>query len=171
MSNKILEFLEAYKSLDELCKQILSSEKGISEYIDEMSKEQQAHLKVFCWENDYKQLKRMRWIRNRLVHETNSFEDNLITMEDIEWLQDFRSRIMKCTDSYSLLYQSRNVKRKAAVNQDSHIKSYVESKNTKRKATSKQENCSETSQQLRIMSFVVGGIILLVILAIIFSLK
>lgn len=166
MSNRILEFLEAYKSLDELCKQILSSDRGISEYIDEMSKEQQAHLTISCWENDYKQLKKMRWIRNRLVHETNSFEDNLITIEDIVWLQDFRSRIMKCTDSYSLLYQSRNAKRKATVNQDSHLKTHIESKNTKRK----QDNCSETGQQFRIMSFVIGGIILIgiAILAIIF---
>ena len=36
MDNMILEFLEAYKSLDELCQQILSSDRGISEYIDEM---------------------------------------------------------------------------------------------------------------------------------------
>lgn len=156
MSNRILEFLEAYKSLDELCKQILSSDRGISEYIDEMSKEQQAHLKVFCWENDYKQLKRMRWIRNRLVHETNSFEDNLITVEDIEWLQDFRSRIMKCTDSYSLLYQSRNAKRKATPKQEILPEKHY-----------------ETCQSSQKLNLVVGVIILIVIviLAIIFSLK
>lgn len=39
MDNMILEFLEAYKSPDELCKQILSSDRGISEYIDEMERE------------------------------------------------------------------------------------------------------------------------------------
>lgn len=110
MNNIILEFLEAYKSLDELCKQTLSSDKGISKYIDEMNYESQGHMKVVCWEKDYKQLKKMRWIRNRLVHETNSFQENIITPEDIEWLKNFRTRIMECTDPFSLLYQSRNTK-------------------------------------------------------------
>lgn len=36
MDNNILEFLEAYKSFDELCKQILSSNQGVTEYINEM---------------------------------------------------------------------------------------------------------------------------------------
>lgn len=110
MNNIILEFLENYKSLDELCKQILSSDRGISEYIYEMSNEKQGHMKVACWEKDYKQLKKMRWIRNQLVHETNSFQDNLVNTEDIEWLKTFRSRIMESTDPFSLLHQSGNTK-------------------------------------------------------------
>lgn len=52
MDNMILEFLEAYKSLDELCKQILSSDRGISEYIDEMERESQGCMRVACWETD-----------------------------------------------------------------------------------------------------------------------
>lgn len=39
MNNKIMEFLETYQQLDELCRQILSSDRGISEYIDEMDYE------------------------------------------------------------------------------------------------------------------------------------
>lgn len=112
MNNNILEFLEAYKSLDELCKQILSSNRGISEYIDEMNHESQGHMMITCWERDYKQLKKMRWIRNQLVHEANSFQNNLVNIEDIAWLKTFRSRIMEGTDPFSLLYQSRNIKRK-----------------------------------------------------------
>ncbi len=54
----------------------------------------------------------MRWIRNQLVHETNSFQNNLVNIEDIAWLKTFRSRIMEGTDPFSLLYQSRNIKRK-----------------------------------------------------------
>ncbi len=89
MNNIILEFLDAYKSLDELCKQILSSESGISEYINEMSHDIQGHIMVDCWERDYKELKKMRWIRNQLVHETHSFQDDLINIEDIKWLKIF----------------------------------------------------------------------------------
>lgn len=112
MNNIILEFLETYKSLDELCKQTLSSDKGISKYIEEMNYESQGHMRVVGWEKDYRQLKKMRWIRNRLVHETNSFEENIVNREDVEWLKNFRTRIMQCTDPFSLLYQSRNIKGK-----------------------------------------------------------
>ena len=108
MSNIILEFLEAYKSLDELCKQLLASDKGITEYIEGMSKESQGAKRVVGWENDYKQLKRLRWIRNQLVHDANSFQDDLVVAEDVHWLNTFRLRILECSDPYSLLYQSRN---------------------------------------------------------------
>lgn len=107
MDNKIMEFLEAYKKLDELYRQILSSDRGISEYIDEMSYESQGY-RIANWEKDYKRLKKMRWIRNRLVHEVESFEDNLVNAEDIEWLNTFYCRIMECADPFSLLHQSEN---------------------------------------------------------------
>lgn len=110
-SNMILEFLENYKYLDELCRQILSSERGISEYIDKMSNVRQGY-RVAGWDKDYKKLKKMRWIRNRLVHETDSFEDNLVNEEDSEWLHTFYCRIMECTDPFSLLHQSENMNRK-----------------------------------------------------------
>lgn len=50
MDSIILEFLEVYKRLDELCKQILSSDTGISEYIAWMSEEKQGYKKVGDWE-------------------------------------------------------------------------------------------------------------------------
>lgn len=158
MDSDILEFLEAYKSLDELCKQILSSDKGISEYIAEMEYENQGRMLVVRWEQDYKRLKEMRWIRNQLVHETNSFQENLISEEDIEWLKDFRDRIMKGTDPFSLLYQSR--------------KDY-QSKNTKRK-TVNEENYSKdvfkTNEAFGNWYFVVGLIILVGIILVIANL-
>lgn len=115
MSSTILEFLEAYKCLDELCKQILSSNRGISEYIEEMGNERQGHIMIACWEKDYKQLKKMRWIRNQLVHEPGSFQDSLVSVEDIKWLKNFHSRIIERTDPFSMLYQSKIIKRKPSV--------------------------------------------------------
>lgn len=97
MNNLILEYLEAYKSLDMLCRQVLESDRGVSEYIDEMSNERQGEMLVAGWEKDYKQLKRLRWIRNQLVHDVNSFQNNLIDARDVEWLKTFQSRIMEHT--------------------------------------------------------------------------
>ena len=52
-SNYILGFLQNYKNLDELCRQILSSDRGVSEYIDEISNERQGY-QIAGWERDYK---------------------------------------------------------------------------------------------------------------------
>lgn len=52
--NNILEFLDAYKNLDKLCRQILSSYRGVSEYIDEMNNESQGY-RIAGWDRDYKQ--------------------------------------------------------------------------------------------------------------------
>lgn len=124
MDNTILEFLEAYKCLDELCKQILSSEQGISEYITEMSNDRQGDIMIACWEKDLKKLKKMRWKRNQLVHEPDSFGVDLVNVEDIEWLKNFRLRIMECTDPFSLLYQSRNVIGKNSQQETKAVKCY-----------------------------------------------
>ena len=115
MKNFNLEFLEAYKRLDELCKQILMSDRGISEYIDEMSNESQGYRMVSNWENDYKQLKKMRWIRNQLAHEVNSLEKQLATVEDIKWLENFYVRIIECTDPFSMLRKVKNTSQKLSV--------------------------------------------------------
>ena len=142
MNNINWDFIEAYKSLDELCKQILSSDRGISEYIDEMSNERQGRMMVACWEKDYNQLKKMRWIRNQLVHEVNSSQNNLVTIEDIEWLKTFRSRIMECTDSFSLLREARNIKRKTTVKQEKPLETYFQ----KNESSNPSEIYSQTSE-------------------------
>lgn len=146
MNNLNWEFFEAYKSLDELCKQILSSDRGISEYINEMSNENQGRWRVTCWEKDYKQLKRMRWIRNQLAHESGSFQDNLVTAEDIEWLKNFRSRIMNSTDPFSLLYKSNK--------SESETKAVSEQNN-------QTESCNEESETPLIYRLVAWLVILI----------
>ena len=85
MDNTILEFLDIYKNIDELCKQIYKGNAGVSRYIEDMEKEIQGPKYVSCWEQDYKQLKHIRWIRNQLVHDVNSFQNNIVTLADIEW--------------------------------------------------------------------------------------
>lgn len=120
MNNLNWEFFEAYKGLDELCKQILSCEgSGVSQYIDEMSKDKQGRMLVKGWEQDYKQLKRMRWIRNQLAHESNSFEENLVTVQDLEWVKEFRNHIMECTDPFSLLHQRENKNKRENIKRQS----------------------------------------------------
>lgn len=107
MDEMILKFLKAYKKLDELCKQVLSSDRGISEYIDQMQSEGENCSKIHGWNSDLKRLKRMRWMRNQLVHDADSFDTLKVTKEDISYLKEFRSRILNCEDPFSLLYNSK----------------------------------------------------------------
>lgn len=163
MNNNILEFLEAYKSLDELCKQILKSDRGVSEYLDEMDRQGLGCMKVSGWDNDYNQLKKMRWIRNRLVHDTDSFQDNLFTVQDIEWLKNFHLRIMKCTDPFSLLRHSTMPQRKVPVKQESYPKTVFRESNPRADV--------RESEQTQGWGLVIAIIILIgiAILAVIFS--
>ena len=108
MNNIILSFLDEYKRLDELCKQIFSSDIGVTKYIEEMEKEIHGSFYVTNWEKIYKKLKHMRWVRNQLVHDPNSFKNNIVTTDDIEWLKEFQSMIINCTDPFGLLNQYRN---------------------------------------------------------------
>lgn len=153
-SNMILEFLENYKYLDELCRQILSSERGISEYIDKMSNVRQGY-RVAGWDKDYKKLKKMRWIRNRLVHETDSFEDNLVNEEDSEWLHTFYCRIMECTDPFSLLHQSENINRKTQKQEKDRETTF------KRNKVSSSQNGELSDKDIILAAMILAGVILI----------
>lgn len=97
-------FFEEYKSLDNLCKDILESEKGVSEYIERMEKEERGRMIVADWDRDYKRLKSMRYIRNRLAHDDGAYENDLCTGKDIAWVSDFQARIMNEEDPLTVLY-------------------------------------------------------------------
>lgn len=94
-------FLQKYKELDNLCKDLLNSEKGVSSYIESM--EQCAYSrKIVGWEDDYRNLKKYRYMRNRIVHENNVDEETLCSETDEMWLEQFHERIINCEDPLAL---------------------------------------------------------------------
>lgn len=171
MDNIILEFLETYKSLDELCRQILSSERGVSEYIDEMDKEAQGYRIVSCWENDYKRLKKMRWKRNRLVHETSSFEDEFISAEDVEWLKKFYLRIMECTDPFSLLNQSKSTDKKVESQEKISGEYYWTIAKQKTSESNSQIKKDSHNRNIFVRTIMILGIIIIIIMMVNLILK
>ena len=116
--------------------------------------ESQGYQVIAGWERDYKQLKRMRWIRNRLVHETNSFEDDLVDVKDIEWLQTFYCRIIECTDPFSLLYQSDKVKEKTVKQQNCSEGYFSENK------PSLSQNCDLSDRNIFMPAVITAAIII-----------
>ena len=63
-------FLDEYKRLDILCGDMFSCRQGISEYILQMEQTPfYKQCRIPLWNEDYRMLKRLRKLRNRIVHD------------------------------------------------------------------------------------------------------
>ena len=63
-----MSFIESYKHLDKICGEVLNDDRRISAYIDEMKNTPRGSYLVRGWDDDLKQLKHYRWIRNQIAH-------------------------------------------------------------------------------------------------------
>lgn len=90
------ELFDEFKRVDAMCRDMLNSDKGVGTYIELMEMSPMStRYRIANWDNDYKQLKHIRWVRNQLAHETGYVE---CTADDVEWLKDFHQRLLKCED-------------------------------------------------------------------------
>ena len=102
-----VEFLEQYKRLDKLCKELLNSNEGVSSYICEMeTTPYETTSGISEWDTTYKQIKNFRWMRNQLVHEI-SIDDDFCTKEDIDSIKKLYELIFKTQDPLSIASRSR----------------------------------------------------------------
>ena len=102
------EFFEEFKSLDNLCRDIygksIDNKLGVTMYLEDMDKKAyQGSLMVSGWTSDYRSLKSARNMRNELAHSTNSFDADICSQEDIDFVRSFRTRILNQTDPLALL--------------------------------------------------------------------
>ena len=97
-----MSFIESYKHLDKICGEMFETQYGVSAYIEEMLNNPHGSFLVIGWENDLKQLKHYRWIRNQIVHKPDCYEETMCEAGDDEWLDDFYSRIMNQIDPPTL---------------------------------------------------------------------
>ena len=95
-------FINSYKRLEKLCNEIYDSNHGISAYIDDLLRLTSASRYVSSWDNDLKQLKHYRWIRNQIAHEPNCTEENMCEYGDAQWIDDFYDRIMNQSDPLAM---------------------------------------------------------------------
>lgn len=103
-------FMDAYKRLEKLCGEIMKDDRRVSAYIDEMLRLPNGSRMVAGWNDDLKQLKHYRWVRNQIAHDPDRTEQNMCQPEDIRWIEDFYARIMNQTDPLAL-YRKANKKR------------------------------------------------------------
>ena len=107
MANINQEFLEEYKHLDKLCKEVFDSDKGVTSYIDYMrATPYERRQKIASWESDLKMLVSLRHVRNQLAHEVGSLDVAMVDRDDVEWVRDFYERIMSSDDPISKLRRS-----------------------------------------------------------------
>ena len=94
-------FIDSYKHLEKLCGEIFDDERRISAYIDEMLQITNGSYYVKSWDDDLRNLKHYRWIRNKIAHEPDCTEQNMCQPKDELWIKEFYSRIMNQTDPLS----------------------------------------------------------------------
>ena len=100
------EFLDIYKLLSAFCDQAYHSETGVSDYIAEMeSTKHYLAYHVPTWDQDLAALKRLRWLRNCIVHEPGP---SACRRKDLETLHTFYERFLMQQDPLAILTKHRN---------------------------------------------------------------
>ncbi len=98
-----VDFADLYKEVDNFIKDAYSSEHGVSEYLRQMEAETLKGRRLLsAWDTDYKELKRLRWIRNQLSHEVG-YDSDITEEFDYDWLKNFRARLYSSSAPLSVL--------------------------------------------------------------------
>lgn len=160
MNNIEIIFFEEYKKLDNLCKDLLGSNQGVTQYVNEMEQIPFEKSKlVESWQYDYKMLKHIRWIRNNIAHNN---ECSGCSKSDVKSVKDFYKKIINQKDPFSVIAQnSRELQR-------SNNKNY----NTKRtdETAVYRENNSNADNELKSIIIKIFAIIWVICVLILFIL-
>lgn len=131
MTKLEIEFLEEYKRLDKLCQDMLSSLSGVSEYINRMeSFYKDGSYYIDDWNESYKTLKHLRWLRNNIVH---NVDESDCSLEELETLKYFYRDILMQEDPLARLYKKnksleKNKKKLNKVDEDKVVDNKIENK-------------------------------------------
>lgn len=115
------DFFEEYKRVDTICSDMFSSREGITEYLNQMENTPQGRYRVPTWENDYKHLKRCRWVRNQLAH-NNVY--GMCKPEDLQFITGFHSRILSQNDPIALCEKTNPVPSRNHAAPERHLPRY-----------------------------------------------
>lgn len=96
MDAKQIELLEEYKYVDAICRDMLGAEKGVTAYIEQLDETPMTvRYWITEWNDEYRQLKHIRWLRNQIAHSTGSVE---CSQADVDWLKGFHNRLLTQQD-------------------------------------------------------------------------
>ena len=112
MNECALDYLESYKRLDQLCRDMFRSKDGVTEYINQMDRVISRINSKPDWRNFYSRLKYQRRLRNDLVHNTECSD---CTEEDIDEIEYFFDLILKQEDPLACIRQQQTLTRHASI--------------------------------------------------------
>ena len=107
-------FMDSYKRLEKLCGEVMNDDHRVSAYIDAMTNTPRGAMVVKGWEEDLKQLKHYRWMRNQIAHNPECTEKTMCKPSDAQWVDGFYDRIMKQTDPLAMYRKALSRKRSNA---------------------------------------------------------
>ena len=94
-------FFEEFKSVDNICKDIFQSQQGVTEYINQMEENDfRGSRSVPNWNEKYKMLKHLRWLRNHIAHDSGAPE---LIESDLLELQNFHKQLLKQNDPLAII--------------------------------------------------------------------
>ena len=100
------QFFEEFTKLDKTCVSVYQAEGGTLGYLEQMGSVSGVCAELIPnWVENLEQLHRYRTIYLALSQSPDAFEECLCTQADVQWLRDFRSRIMERKDPLALLRQ------------------------------------------------------------------
>lgn len=109
------ELFDEFKRVDAICRDMFSSQRGVSEYIEQMEQAfADGRRQVPSWERDYRALKRVRWLRNQIAHEMTATD---CADDDVRYLRDFHDRLLRRQDPLAALSRAGRIARPAASRQ------------------------------------------------------
>ncbi len=118
-----ITFLEEYKQLDAFCKKLLGTEEGITEYIRRMDATPQAERKAKDWDTFVRNLVSLRKVRNSLVHDVGTLEQETATETNIRLVQAYSTRFAEQRDPLTFI-QIRNTEKQKKGSLWSRIKAF-----------------------------------------------
>ena len=112
MDEYVLDYLDSYKRLDQLCRDMFRSKDGVTEYINQMDRVISRINSKQDWRDFYSRLKYQRRLRNNLVHNTGCSE---CTEEDIDEIEYFFELILKQEDPLAYIHRQQALTKKASI--------------------------------------------------------
>ena len=108
-------FLEEYKRVDNICRDIYQSDSGITNYINLMrDAKNYRDQNIAEWDAVLARLMALRHIRNKLTHDVGTLEMELCREDDVLWLEEFGDSLLDATDPLAKHYRSYDKNKKAS---------------------------------------------------------
>lgn len=153
-------FLNEFKRLEKLCNDIYGKIHGVTLYIDDMEAvPRYEYYNIFNWETDLKQLKRIRYLRNQIVHSDDLFDKAIVTQNDIYFVREFYNRILNQSDPLSCYRKSKEAIKKTYY--DSLKKDNLTNCNIPNSNTNNAPNAPKRSKSL-LLKLLTAGVLLVV---------